>query len=322
MAEITYLEGILQAQVEEMERDPRVIMLGEDISLYGSSPEFATIAKNRIRSTPISENSFTGMAIGAALTGLRPIVDLTIASFVYLAADQLINQAAKLYYMSNGRTPVPIVVRASMWHNGANAAQHSDRPYPMFMNVPGLKVLTPATAAEAKGLLKAAVREDGPVLIFEDNDLWMHREEVPDDKDFLLSTNTAVVQRQGSDVTIIAIAGTLAIALAAAENLSTENISAEVISPRCLSPLDKETLVSAVQRTGHVVVVDYAHHNNGAAAEIVATVTEGAFSQLKASPKRVTTPDIPIPFSPSLEQHLYPTSTRVEEAVRAVLHKS
>src|ERR1700730_13336130 len=169
-ARMSYLDAVIQTQIEEMERDERVIMMGEDIAIYGSGILVQRFGASRIWAMPISETSFTGVGIGAAITGLRPIIDLNIASFMYLASDQIINQAAKLRYMTGGQVRVPIVFRASMWHNQGNAAQHSDRPYPMFMNVPGLKIVAPATPSDAKGLLKAAIRDDDPVLVFEDND--------------------------------------------------------------------------------------------------------------------------------------------------------
>jgi len=205
--ELTYLNAIVEAQREEMLRDERVILIGENIDIYGGSPLFDTFDARRLRNVPISENGFTGMGIGAALTGLRPIVDLTIASFVYLAADQIINQAAKLRYMTGGQLSVPIVFRACTYYNICNAAQHSDRPYPFFMNVPGLKIVAPATPADMKGLLKAAVRDDDPVLVFEDMSLWTKKEQVSTDPDFLVPIGKADVKRSGKDVTIVSIAG-------------------------------------------------------------------------------------------------------------------
>ena len=203
-----------------MLRDERVILIGENIDIYGGSPLFDTFDEKRLRNVPISENSFAGMGIGAALTGLRPIVDLTIASFVYLAADQIINQAAKLRYMTGGQLSVPIVFRACTYYNICNAAQHSDRPYPFFMNVPGLKIVAPATPSDMKGLLKAAIRDDDPVLVFEDMNLWTKKEPVPTDPDFLVPIGKADVKRSGSDVTLISIAGCFPKVMAAADALA------------------------------------------------------------------------------------------------------
>jgi pyruvate/2-oxoglutarate/acetoin dehydrogenase E1 component len=202
---MSYLDAIVQAQVEEMERDERVIMMGEDIAIYGSGDLVERFGPKRIWAMPISETSFTGVAIGAAITGLRPIVDLNIASFMYLASDQIINQAAKLRYMTGGQIKVPVVFRVCMYYGVSIAAQHSDRPYPLFMNVPGLKIISPTTPKDVKGLLKAAVRDDDPVMFFEDIKLWTVKEEVPTDRDFLVPIGKADIKRAGSDVTIVAI---------------------------------------------------------------------------------------------------------------------
>lgn len=316
--DMTYFEAIFQAEQEEMDRDESVILIGEDITLYSATGLLSGIEPQRMRSAPISENSFTGMGVGAAITGLRPIVDLTIASFCYLASDQIINQAAKLRYMTGGQAKVPVVFRASMWHNASNAAQHSDRPYPMFMNVPGLKVLAPSTPADMKGLLKAAIRDDDPVLIFEDNDLWFKSGPVPEG-DFVVPIGKADIKREGSDVTIVSIAGCLLPALEAAEALAAEGISAEVIDPRTLVPLDKDAILESVAKTGRLVVVDYAHKTNSAAAEIAAIVVEEGFEHLRGPVQRVTTPDINIPFSPALERDLYPNSDDVVAAVKRLV---
>ena len=318
--ELTYLNAILDAQKEEMARDPKVVLIGEDIALYSASGALGKLDPKRTWNAPISELGFSGMAIGAAVTGLRPIVDLTIASFVYLACDQIINQAAKIRFMTGGQVRVPVVFRMSMWHNGANAAQHSDRPYPMFMNVPGLKVIAPATPSDMKGLLKSAIRDDDPVIVFEDNDLWAKKEAVSTDPEALVPLGKAALRRAGTDVTIVSVAGCLLHALPAAEQLAAEGISAEVIDVRSLVPLDRATILASVAKTGRLVVVDYAHHTAGAAAEIAATAAEEGFAALKAPILRVTTPDVQIPFSPKLERPLYPNRDRIVAAARRVLH--
>ena len=315
---ITYLDALGAAQREEMARDPTVIIIGEDISLYAAGGAYGDVDSKRIRSAPISENGFSGMAIGAAMTGLRPIVDLTIASFIYLASDPIINQAAKLRYMTGGQVKVPVTFRASMWHNQANAAQHSDRPYPMFMNVPGLKIVAPATPTDAKGLLKAAIRDDDPVLVFEDNDLWAMKDEVPTDPDFLVPIGKALIRRAGKDVTIVSVAGCLKPSLAAAEALAVDGISAEVIDLRTLAPLDTDAILTSVAKTGRLVIADYAHRTCGAAAEIAAIVAEEGFDLLKKPIRRVTTPDVPIPFSPPMEKPLYPNSKSIGAAARSL----
>jgi pyruvate dehydrogenase E1 component beta subunit len=316
--ETSYFEAIFEAEQQEMDRDPRVILIGEDIHLYGGSG-LLSVDPKRLRSAPISENSFCGMAVGAAMTGLRPIVDLTIASFAYLASDQIINQAAKLHYMTGGRARIPVVFRASMWHNGSNAAQHSDRPYPMFMNAPGLKIVAPATPADMKGLLKAAIRDDDPVLVFEDNDLWFKRGPCPADADFVVPIGKADIKRAGTDLTIVSVAGCLPHAMEAAEQLAAGGVAAEVVDVRTLVPLDREAILASVARTGRLVVVDYAHRTCGAAAEIAAIVAEEGFDTLRRPIQRVTTPDVNIPFAPSLEKALYPSAERIVAAARRIL---
>lgn len=317
--ELTYLNAIVEAQREEMLRDDRVILIGENIDIYGGSSLFDTFDSKRLRNVPISENSFAGMGIGAALTGLRPIVDLTIASFVYLAADQIINQAAKLRYMTGGQLSVPVVFRACTYYNICNAAQHSDRPYPFFMNVPGLKIVAPATPADMKGLLKAAVRDDDPVLVFEDMNLWTQKAQVPIDPDYLVPIGEADVKVAGSDVTLISIAGCLPKVLSAAHALRARGIAAEVVDLRTLVPLDRETVLRSVRKTGRVVIVDNSHRTGSVASEVAAVISEEGFHGLRAPIQRVTTPDVQIPYSRALEKPLYPSAERIIAAVERVL---
>lgn len=317
--ELTYLNAIVEAQREEMLRDERVILIGENIDIYGGSALFKTFDEKRLRNVPISEGGFTGMGIGAALTGLRPIVDLTIASFVYLASDQIINQAAKLRYMTGGQLQVPIVFRVCTYYNAGNAAQHADRPYPFFMNVPGLKIVAPATPADMKGLLKAAIRDDDPVIVFEDINLWTKKEHVPLDPDHLIPIGLADIKRAGSDVTLVAIAGCLPKALAAAEALEKEGISTEVIDPRTLVPLDKQTLLESVAKTGRLVIADHSHRTNSVASEIAAVVAEEGFEFLRKPIQRVTTPAVHIPYSAVLEKPLYPSKESIVAAVKRIL---
>lgn len=316
---ITYLQAIIQAQREEMRRDERVILMGEDIAVYGAQPLFEEFDAKRLRNTPISENSFTGVGVGAALTGLRPIVDLTIASFVYLASDQIINQAAKLRFMTGGQLKVPLVVRTSTYYNNRTAAQHADRPYPLFMNIPGLKVIAPATAADAKGMLKSAIRDDDPVIMFEDINLWAKKQEVSCDEDFLIPLGKADVKRAGSDVTIVSVAGCLIPALAAADMLTKDGIDAEVVDLRTIVPMDKETILASVAKTGRLVIVDNSHKVGSVASEIAAFVSEEGFESLRKPIQRVATPSVHMPFNQTLERQLIPTKERVAEAVRAVL---
>lgn len=317
--QMKYIDAIVQAQLEEMERDERVILLGEDLAIYGDGKIAANFGSNRVWSTPISENSFTGLAVGAAMTGLRPIVTLGIASFMYLASDQIINQAGKLHYMTGGQMKVPAVFRCALYYNGSIAAQHSDRCYPMFMNAPGLKIIAPTSPSDMKGLLKSAIRDDDPIIVFEDSGLWTQKEEVPTDCDYLVPIGQADIKRLGTDVTIVAIAGCMKPALAAAKILADEGISAEVVDPRTLVPLDTQTILQSVAKTGRLVVVDNAHRTCNAAAEIVAVVAEEAFDCLKKPIRRLSTPDVHIPFSPVLEKRLYPSRDSIISAVKSLL---
>ena len=316
---LRFLDAIAEAQIEELERDKNVILMGEDIALYGGGKVLERFGPERILSTPISEVSFTGMAVGAAMAGVRPIVDLTIASFMYLAADPIINQAGKLHYMTGGRMKVPAVFRCSMWHGSSIAAQHSDRPYPLFMNAPGIKILPPSTPGDMKGLLKAAVRDDDPVMIFEDNALWMSKESVPTDPDFVVPIGKAAVRTEGSDVTIVAISGCQLAALAAAKTLAEEGIGVEVIDPRTLVPLDKDTIINSVAKTGRLIVVDSANRTCSAASEIAAIIAEEAFESLRKPVRRLTTPDVHIPFSKVMEMPLYPSEISIVNAARDLI---
>lgn len=315
---LSYLQAIVEAQREEMRRDENVILMGEDIAVYGAQSLFEEFDGTRLRNTPISENSFVGVGIGAALTGLRPIVDLTIASFCYLASDQLINQAAKLRFMTGGQLSVPLVVRTSTFYNNRTAAQHADRPYPLFMNTPGLKILAPATASDAKGMLKAAVRDDDPVVIFEDINLWNKKEDVPVDPDVLAPIGKALVRREGSDVTIVSVAGCLPHALKAAEVLAERGISAEVIDLRTIAPLDSETILNSVARTGRLIVADNSHKVGSVASEIAAMVCEEGFDTLRRPVRRVTAPQVHVPYNGTLEKQLFVTRDKIVSAVETL----
>lgn len=319
LVQMTYLEALVQAQIEELERDDRVIMMGEDIDVYGDGKLMQRFDATRIWNTPISETSFTGIGIGAAITGLRPIVSLGIASFVYLASDQIINQAAKLRYMTGGQIRVPIVFRCCMYYGSSLAAQHSDRPYPMFLNVPGLKIVSPTSPADIKGLLKSSVRDDDPVLIVEDIKLWTVKGDVSNDPDYLVPIGKADIKRSGTDVTIVAIAGAMRPAMEAAKALAAQGISIELIDPRTLKPLDIETILESVAKTGRLVLVENAHRIANVSAEIAASVCEVAFDSLKKPIVRLSAPDVHVPFSPVLEQMLYPGKEEIIAAVRKVL---
>ena len=329
MTVMTYIAAIGAAQREAMVADKRVIVIGEDVeaNVYGTTGGSKSRAekgdfvqefgRNRVRNTPISEEAIVGASIGAAMTGLRPIVDLSYSSFLYMAMDQLVNQAAKNRYMFGGQGSIPIVFRSAMFYGLNTGAHHSDRPYPMFMNVPGLKVLVPASASDAKGLLRQAVDSDDPVLIFESVPLWGSKEEV-DEAEYRIPFGVARVRREGTDVTVVGISGSVPQAVKAAEALAEQGISAEVIDPRTLVPLDTKTIVESVRKTGRLVIAEPAHRTCGAAAEISAIVSEQAFDALRAPIKRVTAPDMQIPFSPALESGFYPTAEKIVAAVRTI----
>ncbi len=321
MREITYLEAISEAQREEMRRDPHVFIMGEDAqaNVFGTMGGFLEeFGPERFRNTPLSEAGFVGAAIGAAMVGMRPIVDLSIASFMYVAMDQFVSMAAKATYMYGGQTHVPVVFRAGLFFGGSNAAQHSDRPYPMFMGVPGLKIILPSTPYDVKGLLKSAVREGDPVICFEDGMLWGLKGPVPEEE-YLIPLGVADIKREGTDVTVVALASRVQEALAAAETVAKDGISIEVVDPRTLVPLDKEAILKSVKKTGRLIVVEEAHRTCGAAAEIAAIVAEEGFWDLKAPIKRLAVPDVQIPFSPPLEQILYPDARKIVSAIKEVM---
>lgn len=330
MTVMSYLAAIGAAQREAMKADPRVIIMGEDVeaNVYGTmgggksradKGDFLQMfGPTRIRNTPISEEVMVGAAAGAAMTGLRPIVDLSYSSFLYMAMDQFVNQVAKNRYMFGGQATLPVVFRSAMFYGMSTGAHHSDRPYPMFMNVPGLKIMVPATPTDAKGLLRSAVDMDDPVLSFEACLLWGLKEDVPDGE-FKIPFGVARTVRPGTDVTVVAIATGVHAALAAASKLEAEGISIEIIDPRTLVPLDMDAILNSVARTGRLVIVDPAHTTCSAAAEISAIVAERAFDSLRAPIMRVTTPDTQIPFSPALEKQLYPDAVKTADAVRKVV---
>lgn len=321
MRELTYLQAVREAQYEELARDENVIVMGQDLrsNLYGSAEGLlAEFGPERIRDVPTSEQANVGAAIGGAIAGLRPIVDMTIASFLFVAFDQIVNHLAKDRYMVGGQVRIPVVLRTTMFFHGATAAQHADRPYSMLMNVPGLKIVVPSCPADAKGLLKAAVRDDDPVLCFEDSLLWGRKGPVPDGE-HIVPLGVASVRRAGADATVVAIGRSVDYALVAAETLAAEGVSVEVIDPRSLVPMDWATILGSVERTGRLVVVDASHRTCSAASEISASAAEECFGTLQAPVQRVTTPDIHTPFSPALEAGLYPDAAKIVAALRSVL---
>ena len=329
MTEMTYIAAIGAAQREAMLADERVIIFGEDVeaNVYGTTGGSKTRAetgdfvqqfgRSRVRNTPIAEEAMVGTAIGAAMTGLRPIVDLSYSNFLYMAMDQFVNQAAKNRYMFGGQSSIPVVFRSAMFYGLNTGAHHSDRPYPMFMGIPGLKVVVPASPSDAKGLLRSAVDSDDPVLIFEAVPLWGLKEDV-DEGEYRIPFGQARVRREGSDVTVVAISGCVPLALAAAEQMAERGISVEVIDPRTLVPLDTKTIVESVKRTGRLLITEPAHRTCGAGAEIAAIAADEAFRFLRAPIRRVATPNMQIPFSPVLEAELYPTTAKIAAAIVAI----
>jgi acetoin:2,6-dichlorophenolindophenol oxidoreductase subunit beta len=321
MTQLTYLQAIGEAQREEMRRDDKIFLMGQDIraNVFGALTGFVEeFGEERVRNVPLSEAAFVGAAVGAAMVGMRPIVDITISSFFYVAMDQIVSMAAKATYMYGGQTKVPLVLRSAMFYAGGMAAQHSDRPYPMFMTVPGLKIIIPSDPYDAKGLLKTAIRDDNPVMTFEDSLVWGVKSDIPDEE-YLIPFGQAAVKREGSDVTVIALGSRVQMALTAAEAAAREGISVEVIDPRTLVPLDKETILKSVAKTGRVITMEIAHRTCGAGAEIAAIIAEEGFWNLKAPVKRLAVPDVHIPFSPPLEPQFYPDVPMLSAAIRAVM---
>ncbi|HUD30272.1 MAG TPA: transketolase C-terminal domain-containing protein [Novosphingobium sp.] len=321
MAEISYLQAIFQAQSEEMERDARVLVMGEGVrrDVYGTTTGFVErFGPERVRDSTPSERGFIGVAGRIALRGGRPVVDATVASFLFPSMDQICSFVAKSRFIYGGQALLPMVIRSCLFYGDAEA-HPAERPYPVFMNMPGLKIIAPSNAHDMKGLLKAAIRDDEPVMSFEDATCWMTTGEVPDDRDFLVPLGKGEIRRAGKDVTIVAIAGAVNIALDAALRLQGQGISAEVVDPRTLVPLDREIILRSVRKTGRAICVDPAHETCSAASEIAATIAEQAFDALRAPVMRVATLDRQLPSSPHLDRPLYPSVERIVEAARTLV---
>ncbi|MFZ0889382.1 MAG: alpha-ketoacid dehydrogenase subunit beta [Candidatus Binataceae bacterium] len=321
MAQISFIQAIGQALSEEMERDPLTFLMGEDVVLgaFGATRGlFEKFGAKRVRNTPISEAGFVGAAVGAAMAGTRPICEVEFASFFYCAFDQVCNQAAKLRYMSGGQARLPITFRAVYGAMGGAAAQHSETVYAQFLSVPGLKLVVPSEPADAKGLLKSAIRDDNPVIVFEHGALGWLRGEVPDGE-HLVPLGKAAIKRLGENVSVIAIGAMVGRALRVADRLEKEGISVEVIDPRTLIPLDEDAILSSVKKTNRVLIVDEGHRRGGAAADIAALIADKGFDFLDAPVKRVTALDVPIPFSPPLESAAIPSDAGIEAAIREVV---
>ena len=318
--------AINEAMREEMRRDPTVFQMGEDIAgappygvTTGLAAEFGT---ERVRDTPCSEVAVVGAAVGAAIGGMRPIVEFQFGDFLSVAIDQLTHQAAMLRYLTGGQVKVPLVIRLPCGGGQGAGSQHSQALYSWFAHVPGIKVALPATSADAKGLMLSAIRDDNPVLFFEHKMLYRTRWPVPPEfrsPDYLIPFGRAAVRRAGTDVTVVATLVMLHHALAAAEALAAEGVSVEVVDPRTLVPLDGETIVDSVRKTGRLLVVDEAYLTCGIQAEVIALVTERAFGSLRTAPRRLGNPGVPVPFSPPLEATVLPGPTEIAAAIRDML---
>ena len=323
--ELTLAQAVNEALAEELRRDPTVFIIGEDVAeaghpfkvLSGLVEEFGT---DRVIDSPISEAGISGLGLGAAITGMRPIVDIMFGDFLTLIMDQVVNQAAKIHYMSGGSLKAPLTIRTTLGATRRSGAQHSQSLHAWVAHIPGLKVCLPSTPADAKGLLKSAIRDDNPVVLFEDKMMYALKGLVPDG-DHLVPLGLADVKREGDDVTVIATSSMVQVALSAADELERDGVSVEVVDPRTIAPLDRATLVASARKTGRVVVVDEGHQSYGASAELAAVVAEDAFWHLDAPVVRLGAMDVPIPFSPVLEDETVPTPERVAEAVLSLLGK-
>ena len=333
MAKKSFRQAINEALRQEMERDHRVVIMGEDISggmgapgeqdawggplgvTKGLMPQFG---RDRVLDTPITESAFIGAAAGAAATGLRPVAELMFVDFMGVCFDQIFNQAAKFKYMFGGKAVTPLVIRTMYGAGFRAASQHSQCLYPLFTHIPGLKVVIPSNPYEAKGLLIQAIRDDDPVIFFEHKMMYDDEAEVPDEA-YTIPFGEANVTREGDDVTIIAFGRMVNVANEAADNLEKAGISCTVVDPRTTSPLDRDTILETAEETGRVVVVDEAHPRCSMAADISALCAQEIFGALKAPVKMVTAPHSPVPFSPALEDLYIPNAAKVEAAVREVM---
>lgn len=323
MRQISFSEAIREAMCEEMRRDAAVFLMGEDVGVFNgvfgvSAGMLAEFGAERVRDTPISEGAIVGGGLGAALAGMRPIVEIMFADFVTVAMDQVVNQAAKARYMSGGKANVPLTIRLVNGAPGSAAAQHSQSPEAWFMNVPGLKIAIPSTPYDAKGLLKTAIRGEDPVLFFEHKMLYAMKGEVPEEE-YALPFGQAAIRREGTDATVIAIGGVLPAVEEAARRLAQAGISAEVIDPRTLVPLDAEALIKSVQKTHRAVIVHEAHRRAGPGAEIAAVLAEQAIGYLDAPILRVATKNVPFPYNPDLERFILPTVDDIVEAIEGLV---
>lgn len=324
--EITFAAAIREALAEEMRRDPRVVIVGEDVAeagtpfkvLSGLAEEFGT---SRVIDAPISEAGFTGIGVGAAMTGMRPVIDIMFGDFLTLTMDQMVNQAAKIHYMSGGRWKVPMVLRTTLGATRRSAAQHSQSLHAWYSHIPGLKVVLPSTPYDAKGLLKAAIRDDNPVVFFEDKMMYKVSGPVPEEE-YTIPLGVADIKRAGTDITLIATSSMIEVALGAARLLDQVGISAEVLDPRTTLPLDRAAIVESVRKTSRAIVIDEGYEQCGVTAEIASVIADEAFYHLDAPVKRMGAMNVPVPFSPALEDLTVPTPDTVFEQARALCGKA
>lgn len=320
--ETTLGQAIREALAEEMRRDPRVFIMGEDVAeagtpfkvLSGLVEEFGPA---RVIDTPISEAGITGIGVGGAMTGMRPIIDIMFGDFITLALDQIVNQAAKVHYMSGGKLKVPLVVRTTLGATRRTAAQHSQSLHAWVSHIPGLKVALPSTPYDAKGLLKTAIRDENPVIFFEDKMMYQLKGPVPQG-DYTIPFGVADIKRAGTDITLVATSSMVQVALEAAENLETLGISAEIVDPRTTVPLDSATLIESARKTSRVIVVDEGYERYGVTAELAAVIAEGAFYYLDAPVRRMGAMNVPVPFSPVLEDLTVPTAVAVVDVAKTL----
>lgn len=323
MANITMREAISQALWEEMERDERVFILGEEVGVWGGTYAvtrgfYDHFGEKRVRDTPIAEAVIVGAAIGAALTGLRPVAELMTINFAFAAMDHIVNQAAKLRYMFGGQFNIPMVIRAPGGGGRQLAATHSQTPDAIFAHFPGLKVVAPGTPEDAKGMLKSAIRSDDPVLFIENATLYQVRGEVPDG-DYTIPLNKAKLQRPGRDVTLVTYSKMLEVSMKAAEQLAKEGIEVEIVDLRCLRPLDMEPVIASFKKTNRAVIVEEGWRSYGVGAEVAARIYEEAFDYVDAPIKRVAQKEVPLPYNSTLEQMALPQVADVVAAVKEVL---
>jgi len=322
MARKRYIQAINDALLEEMERDPKVIVFGEDVELaiFGDTRGLLErFGKNRIRNTPICEATLAGMAVGAAATGCHVVFHMMFSNFIYTGFDPIANQMAKLRLMTGGQIELPITVIAGYGGGRSTAAQHSDTPHPVLMNLGGVNVLVPATPADAKGLLKTAIRDKNPSFFLEASGRGGDSGEVPDG-DYTVPFGKATIARSGSDLTIVAIGSMLKPALGAAEKLPSAGIEAEVIDPRTLVPLDEETIIRSIAKTGRAIIVDEARDRCSAASHIAAIIGDKAFANLKAPIKRITVPDVSMPYAPNAEDRVLPDEGKIKKVATELVH--